>query len=59
MKEVLVSERKITCGKDDDHPLVYYTIGEKDYVICGYCNTKYIYSDPAWWAKEEKEEKEE
>jgi hypothetical protein len=25
-------------------------------VICGYCNTKYIYSDPAWWAKEEKEE---
>ena len=30
----------------DDHPNVYYTIGyDEHFVICGYCNRKFIYYD--------------
>jgi len=46
MKEVTVHKKQITCsGEMDDHPMVYYTIDEKGFVVCGYCNIKYIYKE--------------
>jgi len=27
---------------DKDHPVIYLQMGKGDYVICGYCNAKYI-----------------
>ena len=27
---------------DNDHPVIYLQMGKDDYVICGYCNAKYI-----------------
>tara|TARA_Y100000114_G_scaffold123493_1_gene119056 strand:- start:2218 stop:2373 length:156 start_codon:yes stop_codon:yes gene_type:complete len=46
MKEIIVHERKITCsGELDDHPLVYYSIGKDNFVVCGYCSIKYVYKD--------------
>ena len=33
----------VSCmGEAGDHPKVYYQIGKEGYVICGYCNIKYI-----------------
>ena len=32
MKEVLVNQKQISCGEQDDHPLVYYTIGKEGFV---------------------------
>ena len=44
MKIVYTNSRYVQCtGENHDHPKVYYTIGEKGYVICGYCNIKYVY----------------
>lgn len=44
-----VTERNIKCSGDqppDDHPTVYYTIGfNENFVICGYCNRKFVYND--------------
>ena len=46
---IKVVERDVVCSGDqspDDHPTVYYTIGyDEDFVICGYCNRKFIYND--------------
>ena len=35
--------REVTCGEAEDHPLVYYRIGEKNEVTCGYCNKTFVY----------------
>ena len=46
MKEVTVHKKQITCsGEMDDHRMVYYTIDEKGFVVCGYCNIKYVYKE--------------
>ena len=46
MKEIIVHKKQISCtGEMDDHPMVYYTIDDKGFVICGYCNIKYVYED--------------
>ena len=46
---IKVIERDVICSGDqppDDHPTVYYTIGyDEDFVLCGYCNRKFIYND--------------
>ena len=46
---IKVTERDVICSGDqppDDHPMVYYTIGyDEEFVICGYCNRKFIYND--------------
>ena len=46
---IKVVERDVVCSGDqspDDHPTVYYTIGyDEEFVICGYCNRKFIYND--------------
>ena len=46
VKEIIVHKKQISCtGEMDDHPMVYYTINDEGFVICGYCNIKYIYKD--------------
>ncbi len=46
---IKVTERDVICSGDqppNDHPTVYYTIGyDEDFVLCGYCNRKFIYND--------------
>ena len=36
----IVHNRKIKC--DNDHPVVYYTIEENGFAVCGYCGMKYV-----------------
>tara|TARA_R110000737_G_C14233270_1_gene423327 strand:+ start:196 stop:363 length:168 start_codon:yes stop_codon:yes gene_type:complete len=36
----IVHTKKIKC--DLDHPVVFYTIGSSGFVVCGYCNMKYV-----------------
>ena len=34
---------RVRCsGLNNDHPLVYYTIGEKGFVVCGYCDLVFV-----------------
>ena len=44
-----VTVRNVKCSGDqppDDHPTVYYTISyDEDFVICGYCNRKFVHND--------------
>ncbi len=46
---IKVTERNVKCSGDqtpDDHPTVYYIIGkDENFVICSYCNRKFIYND--------------
>jgi uncharacterized Zn-finger protein len=46
---IKVTERNVVCSDDhspDNHPTVYYTIGyNEDFVVCGYCNQKFVYND--------------
>ena len=43
MKTVYVDNKYVQCtGENNDHPKVYHSIGKEGYVICGYCNIKYI-----------------
>ena len=46
---IKVAERTVVCSGDqlpNDHPTVYYTIGyDEDFVICNYCNRKFVYYD--------------
>ena len=45
-----VSQRRISCdggGGALGHPLVWYTIGEDGYVVCGYCGRRYVLKDGA------------
>ena len=46
---IKVTERDVICSGDlppDNHPTVYYTIGyDEDFVICSYCNRKFVYHD--------------
>ena len=39
----IVHTREVTCGEAEDHPLVYYVIGKKNEVTCGYCNKTFVY----------------
>jgi len=32
-------------GEDGDHPKVYYSIPASGFVVCGYCNIKYMRED--------------
>ena len=34
---------RVRCsGENNDHPLVYYTIPEGGYVVCGYCDLVFM-----------------
>ncbi|MGF1447644.1 MAG: zinc-finger domain-containing protein [Pikeienuella sp.] len=42
---ILVDERRVSCnggGGALGHPLVWYTIGEEGFVVCGYCGRKFV-----------------
>ena len=42
---ILVDDRRIACdggGGALGHPMVYYEMGDDDFVVCGYCGRKYI-----------------
>ncbi|MEQ1618714.1 MAG: zinc-finger domain-containing protein [Terricaulis sp.] len=41
---VAVSSRRVKCdgGGALGHPLVYYEIGEKDFVDCLYCDRRFV-----------------
>lgn len=42
---IFVDRRRVSCdggGGALGHPIVYYEMGDDDYVICGYCDRKYI-----------------
>jgi len=44
-KEVIIYSKtdRVKCsGENNDHPLVYYTIPEGGYVVCGYCDIKFM-----------------
>ena len=44
-KEMIVYSKtdRVKCsGENNDHPLVYYTIPEGGYVVCGYCDIKFM-----------------
>jgi len=36
----IVHNKEIKC--DNDHPVVYYTIEENGFAVCGYCGMEYI-----------------
>ena len=39
---IYTKQDRVRCsGENNDHPLVYYSVPEKGYVTCGYCDTKY------------------
>ena len=41
LEEVYTDEEYIMC--DNDHPRIWLQMGDKDgFVICGYCNKKFI-----------------
>ena len=39
-RTTIVNTRNIKC--DNDHPVVYYTIEENGFAVCGYCDMKYV-----------------
>ena len=40
---IYVETNRVKCsGENYDHPLVYYTIGEKGFVVCGYCDLVFV-----------------
>ncbi len=45
---IKVSSRRVKCdggGGGLGHPVVYYDIGEKDYVVCGYCDRRFVLAE--------------
>jgi uncharacterized Zn-finger protein len=40
LEEIYTDKDYIMC--DNDHPVIYLQMGKSNYVICGYCNAKYI-----------------
>jgi len=45
---IVVSARKVKCdggGGALGHPVVYYDMGEQDFVECGYCDRRFVLED--------------
>ena len=39
---IYTDKDRVWCmGEDMDHPKVYYTVPEKGFVVCGYCDIKF------------------
>ena len=45
LEEIYTDKDYIMC--DNGHPVIYLQMGKSNYVICGYCNAKYI-KKPKW-----------
>ena len=39
-KIIKVNTEIVKC--DNDHPVVWYSLTETDFAVCGYCNIKYV-----------------
>ena len=40
---IYTDKERVWCtGESNDHPRVYYTVPEEGYVVCGYCNLKFM-----------------
>ena len=44
METKIIYTKEFYC--DDDHPIVYYVVDEKNEGVCEYCYTKFIYKEP-------------
>jgi uncharacterized Zn-finger protein len=47
---ITVSSRKVKCdggGGPLGHPVVYYDMGEEDFVECGYCDRRFVLAEGA------------
>ena len=57
-KEIVIrtSNPRVSCsGENNDHPLVYYDVPrDGTYVVCGYCDIKFVYEpdDADHWTDE-------
>ena len=40
--EIYTDKERVSCTGEGDYPLVYYTVPKGGFVICGYCNRKWI-----------------
>lgn len=46
-EEIRSASRRVKCdggGGPLGHPLVFMTIGEADFVECGYCDRRFVYA---------------
>ena len=39
-RTVIVHTSQVKC--DNDHPVVWYSLKDNDFVVCGYCDMKYV-----------------
>ena len=47
---ITVTSRRVKCdggGGALGHPVVYYDMGEEDFVECGYCDRRFVLADGA------------
>jgi uncharacterized Zn-finger protein len=47
---IVVTSRKVRCdggGGALGHPVVFYEMGEEDFVECGYCDRRFVLADGA------------
>lgn len=47
---IAVTQRRVKCdggGGALGHPVVFYDMGEKDFVECGYCDRRFVLADGA------------
>tara|TARA_B100000963_G_scaffold344992_1_gene348433 strand:+ start:3959 stop:4183 length:225 start_codon:yes stop_codon:yes gene_type:complete len=41
-KIIYTDKDRISCtGESNDHPLVFYSVPDKGFVVCGYCDLKF------------------
>ena len=40
---IYTDKDRVWCmGENMDHPKVYYSVPQKGFVVCGYCDIKYV-----------------
>ena len=40
---IYTDKERVWCtGESNDHPRVYYTVPQEGYVVCGYCDLKFM-----------------
>lgn len=47
---IMVNARRVKCdggGGAFGHPVVYYDMGEEDFVECGYCDRRFVLAEGA------------
>ena len=41
-RTVIVNTKMVKC--DNDHPVVWYSLEDGGFAVCGYCDMKYVYA---------------